>query len=89
MSLNIKNERTHALVRRLAALTGQSQTAAVTDAVERRLAEVAAAGDGPAPAARARIDRTLAAYRRDLSGPDAARLAAGDDALYDDAGLPR
>jgi hypothetical protein len=40
MSLNIKNERTHALVRELATLTGMSQTDAVTDAVERRLAEL-------------------------------------------------
>jgi len=39
MSLNIKNERTHALVRELATLTGMSQTEAVEDAVGRRLAE--------------------------------------------------
>lgn len=40
MSLNIKNEVTHEKVRRLARLTGMSQTAAVDDAVERRLHEV-------------------------------------------------
>ncbi|QIM16259.1 type II toxin-antitoxin system VapB family antitoxin [Leucobacter insecticola] len=40
MSLNIKNEVTHAKVRRLATLTGMSQTAAVDDAVERRLREI-------------------------------------------------
>jgi antitoxin VapB len=41
MSLNIKNERTHELVRELAELTGMSQTSAVEDAVRRRLAELA------------------------------------------------
>ena len=40
MSLNIKNEETHRLVRRLAELTGQSQTSAVEEAVRRRLAEL-------------------------------------------------
>lgn len=40
MSLNIKNERTHALVRELAAITGMSQTSAVEDAVRRRLDEL-------------------------------------------------
>ena len=38
MSLNIKSERAAALVRKLAARTGSSQTAAVEDAVARRLA---------------------------------------------------
>ncbi len=42
MSLNIKNEETHRLVRQLAELTGQSQTSAVEDAVRRRLAELTA-----------------------------------------------
>ena len=40
MSLNIKNEEIHARVRRLAELTGMSQTAAVDDAVRHRLAEL-------------------------------------------------
>jgi antitoxin VapB len=37
MSLNIKNERTHALVRELATMSGMSQTEAVEDAVKRRI----------------------------------------------------
>jgi antitoxin VapB len=37
MSLNIKNESTHELVRELAHLTGESQTEAVTNAVRERL----------------------------------------------------
>ena len=40
MSLNIRSERAVALVRELAARTGTSQTAAVEDAVARRLAEL-------------------------------------------------
>jgi antitoxin VapB len=40
VSLNIKNERTHALVRELATLRGVNQTDAVTEAVERRIAEL-------------------------------------------------
>lgn len=40
VSLNIKNERTHALVRELATLRGVNQTDAVTEAVEHRIAEL-------------------------------------------------
>ena len=40
MSLNIKNEETHRLVRELAELTGESLTEAVTAAVRERLARV-------------------------------------------------
>ena len=37
MGLNIKNAETHRLVQELAALTGESMTAAVTEAVRERL----------------------------------------------------
>jgi antitoxin VapB len=37
MSLNIKNEQTHALARELAEITGESITGAVTVAVRERL----------------------------------------------------
>jgi antitoxin VapB len=37
MGLNIKNAETHQLVQELAALTGESQTTAVTVAVRERL----------------------------------------------------
>lgn len=40
MSLNIKNEKTHRLVRELARLTGESMTAAVDQAVRERLERV-------------------------------------------------
>ena len=37
MSLNIKNEDTHRLARELAALTGESMTVAVTEAIGERI----------------------------------------------------
>jgi antitoxin VapB len=44
MSLNIKNEETHRLVQELASLTGESMTAAVTEAVRERLERVKSEG---------------------------------------------
>jgi len=40
MSLNIKNEDTHRLARELAALTGESVTVAVTEAIRERIKRV-------------------------------------------------
>lgn len=40
MSLNIKSEVAHQLVRELAEITGESQTAAVTTAVQEKLARI-------------------------------------------------
>lgn len=93
MSLNIKNERTHALVRELAELTGQSQTSAVEAAVERYLQEIRARSaecdeDRRREARRERIDRAL----QDLwahTPPDPDFRREADEALYDEAGLPR
>jgi len=84
VSLNIKNEETHRLVRRLAELTGQSQTGAVEDAVRRRLAE---------------LDRTNEYERRRQALLDIAKRASDamdpdlsndpNDFLYDELGMPR
>lgn len=84
VSLNIKNERTHALVRELATLRGVSQTDAVTEAVERRLDEMKRA---TSEEGEARVQRILAIAER-------FRAHAGDidlstDDLYDEHGLPR
>lgn len=83
MSLNIKNERTHALVRELATLRGVNQTDAVTEAVEHRIAELRAD---------TRVDRKaerilqLAREFRELAGD----IDLSTDDLYDDeTGLPR
>ena len=40
MSMNIKNEETHRMAQELAALTGESMTVAVTEAVRERLHRV-------------------------------------------------
>ncbi len=84
MSLNIKNEETHRLVRRLAELTGQSQTSAVEDAVRRRLEELERAESRSARReAMMRIARESAALiDQDLSNDP-------NDVLYDEVGMPR
>ncbi|WP_300267581.1 type II toxin-antitoxin system VapB family antitoxin [Microbacterium sp.] len=87
MSLNIKNERVHEMVRRLAELTGQSQTSAVEDAVRRRLDEVGEEGqrlrDERAAAIGAAIERLQALP--DV-GPSYEEIM---DDMYDETGLPR
>jgi antitoxin VapB len=87
MSLNIKNEETHRLVRRLAELTGQSQTSAVEDAVRRRLDELESEGLRGARAAA--ISRVV--ERAQLVAATDPEWVATDwhDELYDESGLPR
>jgi antitoxin VapB len=82
MSLNIKNERTHALVRELATLRGVSQTEAVEEAVTRQLQELRT------KEATGMSDRLLS-----LGSQIAERLGPGsyadvNDWLYDENGLP-
>ncbi|QDO89555.1 antitoxin [Ornithinimicrobium ciconiae] len=88
MSLNIKNATTHQLVRELAEATGLTQTAAVEDAVRRRLSEVRnERGLSPAQLKRLDHSRQLAAdFRRDLTDEDRERIRTADDWLYDDRG---
>lgn len=87
MSLNIKNETTHELVRRLAALTGQSQTSAVEDAVRRRLAELEESREAEIERKRAAIAAVIARARLvPRTGRSTEEIM---DELYDDAGLPR
>lgn len=87
MSLNIKNETTHELVRQLAALTGQSQTSAVEDAVRRRLVELESEKASLEERRRSRIDELIAeAHRLPLNGPTTEEILAD---MYDEMGLPR
>jgi antitoxin VapB len=84
MSLNIKNEQTHRLVRKLARLTGRSMTAAVEHAVRKELKEVEAKqGDD-------RLERILKIAREAAPLWDE-RLKSVDhgDLLYDEKGLPK
>lgn len=84
MSVNIKSEEAHRLIRELAALTGESQTAAVTEAVRERIARVRRAGRPEL------ADRLL-----EIGGRCAPRLkepfrsTPHGDLLYDETGLPR
>ena len=85
MSLNIKNEETHAKVRHLAELTGASQTAAVDDAVERRLREL---GADPNLDRRAGVRAALARFTAAFSDEEAHALQEAQETLYDSEGLP-
>ncbi|WP_163542466.1 type II toxin-antitoxin system VapB family antitoxin [Occultella kanbiaonis] len=88
MGLNIKNERTHALIRELAAATGQSQTSAVEDAVKHRLEELRVESS----AVDERVERMLAIaadFQADLKPETRMVLLTADADLYDEVGLPR
>ena len=82
MSLNIKNEEAHRLARRLARLTGESLTDAVTRALRERLERVEAQSD---------LARQLLEIGRDCAGclDERDRTIAHGDLLYDERGLPR
>ena len=83
MSLNIKNERTHALVRELATLSGMSQTEAVEDAVTRRLEQLRRSAREGLSERLLELGRTSA----QRMGPE--RFENSDEWLYDENGLPR
>jgi antitoxin VapB len=84
MSLNIKNEKTHRLVRELARATGESMTTAVEKAVRDRLERVRAKKDGGLAAQLLKIGRECAAHLKEpYKSIDHAEL------LYDEKGLPK
>jgi antitoxin VapB len=84
MALNIKNEATHRRVRELARLTGESQTAAVDQAVRERLERV-----------RCKPRKDIAQRLIEIGRECAARLKEPyrsmdiDELLYDENGLPK
>jgi antitoxin VapB len=83
MSLNIKNEKTHRQARELARLTGESMSAAVSEAIRQRLERVR--GE----------KKDLAERLLEIGKECAARLKEPyksmdiDDLLYDEKGLPK
>lgn len=84
MALNLKNEQTEKLVQELSELTGESLTAAVTEAVRERLERVRAErGTGLADRL-TQIGRDCAAHLKEPF-----RSADHSDLLYDEKGLPR
>lgn len=84
MSLNLKNPEAHRLARELADVTGETLTAAVTEALRERLARERTARAGGVVARALAIGRDCAARLREP-------YATGDpaDLLHDDLGLPR
>lgn len=89
MSLNIKNERVHALAREAARRTGKSQTSVIEEALVKLLADL---GADPAAAERQRrLDIIRDVQLRVAALPEATgedRILSDDD-LYDPTtGLP-
>ena len=84
MSLNIKSEETHRLVRELADLTGESMTEAVTVAVRERLKKVRHERDhGLIERVRAIVRDTAPRFKEPY------RSTPHGDWLYDERGLPK
>jgi antitoxin VapB len=84
--MNIKNPETHRLVRELAELTGESQTAAITQAVRERLERVREQQGQPSE----RL-RKMQEIVRDIASRFTEEEKAVDhgDLLYDEYGLPK
>lgn len=87
MSLNIKNEQTHELVKRLAHLTGQSQTLAVDKAVRKRLEELERERGLP-DHQWSKVEAVIDRAHHHLTAEQKAALAGAEDELYDEHGLP-
>lgn len=84
MGFNIKNAEAHRLAKKLADLTGESMTAAVTQALRERLERVGHAKHGSLAERLLVIGKRSA---RHLKEPF--RSADHGDLLYDERGLPR
>jgi antitoxin VapB len=84
MGLNIKNDEAHRLAQELAALTGESMTAAVTAAVRERLDRVRRERGVTLTDRLLKIGRECAARLK-----EPIRSVDHADLLYDERGLPR
>jgi antitoxin VapB len=86
MSLNIKNERVHALAREAARRTGATQTSVIEQALEQLLASLDDhAGD---EARRRRLAALMAEIRAETTEQDLAEVQRTMDQMYDEHGLP-
>jgi antitoxin VapB len=81
LSLNIKNPEAHELARKLAELTGESMSAAVTEALRERLARLKRKG----------VADQLMAIGQDFASrmSDETKTLDVDALLYDEQGLPK
>jgi antitoxin VapB len=86
MQMNIKNPEACRLAQQLAAATGKSLTAVVTDALAAELARVEKLNS--IADRRARVDALVDAINADLPRP-LPTMADIDSWLYDENGLPR
>lgn len=86
MSLNIKNERVHALAREAARRTGTTQTSVIEQALEQLLASLDSAPEEEAR--RARLSALMAEIRDTTTGEDRTAAKRVMQDLYDDHGLP-
>jgi antitoxin VapB len=84
MALNIKNEETQKLAQELAKLTGESMTAAVTEAVRERLDRVRGEHGVGLADRLLKIGEDCAAHLREPF-----RSVDHGELLYDEKGLPR
>jgi antitoxin VapB len=84
MSLNIKNDETHRLVRELAALTGESLTTAITLAVQERLERLQQNKRGNLSDRLLKIGKDCAAHLKEPF-----LTVDHGDLLYDEKGLPK
>jgi antitoxin VapB len=81
MNLNIKNDETHRMAQELAGLTGESMSAAVTEAVRQRLERVKSKG---------MAERIMKIAKQ--CGPlwkEPFKSVDHGDLLYDEKGLPK
>jgi len=84
MGLNIKNEETQKLARELARLTGESMTAAITEAVRERLDRVRSEHGAGLAELLVKIGKDCAAHLREPF-----RTVDHGELLYNEKGLPR
>jgi antitoxin VapB len=84
MAMNIKNDEAQRLARELSELTGESLTAAVTEAVRERLERVQNAQGAGLADRLLRIGKDCASHLKEPF-----RSANHGDILYDERGLPR
>lgn len=85
MGMNIKNEKTHALARELAAI----EQATVTDAVSTALREALARRRQAQSSRRERVMQLLARIREHLGKTEGPSLQSVSESLYDEHGLPQ
>ena len=88
MSVNIENPETHELAERVARLTGETLTAAVTTALRERLTRLEQAEGSDEAEARYRALKALVKGSRQLWSEPNPSIEHGD-LLYDERGLPK